>query len=134
MLHSIAKCGTTEETKLDIFDCRAISSAHANRFHGGGYENVDHYTNCELIFLDIGNIHAVSTCFNKMVEISSKPENFNSINKYGPKVEESGYMQMISGILIGANKMVNSMLVKKRNVIVHCSDGWDRTSQISTLT
>lgn len=29
--------------------------------------------------------------------------------------------------------MVKSML-KGVNVIVHCSDGWDRTSQLSSLT
>lgn len=37
-------------------------------------------------------------------------------------------------ILKGVNLALDSILYKKQNVLVHCSDGWDRTGQISGLT
>jgi len=30
--------------------------------------------------------------------------------------------------------MVDNILVKKRNILVHCSDGWARTSQLAALS
>jgi len=89
ILNEIAKCncsGDPQEAKLDIFDSRPQMNAHGNRLKGGGYENTDHYTNCTLTFCDIGNIHAVSNCFIKMIDIPNTPSNFNSIENYGPKV------------------------------------------------
>lgn len=35
---------------------------------------------------------------------------------------------MLSQILKAVNKLLVSMLVNRINVLVHCSDGWDRTS------
>ena len=35
---------------------------------------------------------------------------------------------MITRVLRAANMTVESILLKKANVIVHCSDGWDRTA------
>lgn len=42
-------------------------------------------------------------------------------------------MDYVSLILSGAKSMACSML-KGTNVIVHCSDGWDRTTQLACLT
>jgi len=41
---------------------------------------------------------------------------------------------MLQMILIGTNDVLNAMTKEPyENVLVHCSDGWDRTSQISSL-
>jgi hypothetical protein len=40
-----------------ILDARPSINAKANRANGGGYEV---YPRCELLFMDIQNIHAVS--------------------------------------------------------------------------
>lgn len=37
-------------------------------------------------------------------------------------------------ILNGVNKALNAICKLKQNVLVHCSDGWDRTGQLSGLT
>ena len=37
-------------------------------------------------------------------------------------------------ILKGVYSALKSILYDKQNVLVHCSDGWDRTGQISGLT
>jgi myotubularin-related protein 1/2 len=30
--------------------------------------------------------------------------------------------------------IVDSIIKDKRNVVIHCSDGWDRTAQLSSLS
>ena len=49
-------------------------------------------------------------------------------------VHDSGYLQFIETILLGVNSALHSILQLKQNVLVHCSDGWDRTGQLSGLT
>jgi len=41
-------------------------------------------------------------------------------------------MEYLSLILSGAKSMAKTMRDSK-NVVVHCSDGWDRTSQLAAL-
>ncbi len=41
---------------LMIYDARPKLNAMANRIHGKGTENIEIYTNCNLVFLDIENI------------------------------------------------------------------------------
>lgn len=55
--------------QLYIFDARPFINALANRVNGGGYENADHYTNVEIIFCDIDNIHAVRNSLNKVNQL-----------------------------------------------------------------
>ena len=49
------------------------------------------------------------------------------------KVEPTGYMQIMQYILASINEVLSSLIDKKHNVVVHCSDGWDRTSQMCAL-
>eukprot|EP00038_Savillea_parva_P031393 m.85997 g.85997 ORF g.85997 m.85997 type:complete len:317 (+) comp9652_c0_seq1:1810-2760(+) len=40
----------------------------------------------------------------------------------------------VKRVLDGASLIVNLMDVRGESVLIHCSDGWDRTAQLSTLT
>mmetsp|Transcript_30160 Transcript_30160/g.46074 ORF Transcript_30160/g.46074 Transcript_30160/m.46074 type:complete len:105 (-) Transcript_30160:4-318(-) len=42
-------------------------------------------------------------------------------------------MQLLSTILKSVNKILDSILKDEKNVLVHCSDGWDRTAQLCAL-
>jgi len=119
---------------LQIYDARPKLNAQGNRLKGGGFEDQRFYLNCDLTFCDIDNIHGVTKVFEKMQEIPLSPDNFASIQAYGPKVEESGYLQIISKILKASNLIVQSIVEKRQNVLIHCSDGWDRTSQLCSLS
>ena len=44
---------------LLIIDARARSVALANRVKGGGYEYSEYYTNCEIQFMNLENIHLI---------------------------------------------------------------------------
>ena len=41
---------------------------------------------------------------------------------------------MISTILKSVNMIVDSIIKDKRNVVIHCSDGWGRTAQLCSLS
>lgn len=60
--------------KLVIFDARPYLNAVANKANGGGFENVGHYENTELVFCDIDNIHAVRNSLNKLQQLCSSPK------------------------------------------------------------
>ena len=42
-------------------------------------------------------------------------------------------MQLASNILSSVNKMLEQIIIHKNNVLVHCTDGWDRTAQMAAL-
>jgi len=134
MLVEIGKTANNDKNLINnsrvvIYDARPKINAQANRYiKNGGYEDLKNYKNCDIQFCDIDNIHEVSRCFKKMYEIVSQPEMFNSSETYGPILESTGKMFMISKILKATNQIVDTMINKGVNVLVHCSDGWDRTA------
>ncbi|XP_046694621.1 myotubularin-related protein 2 isoform X4 [Silurus meridionalis] len=116
--------------KLFIFDARPSSNATANKMKGGGYESEDAYQNAELVFLDIHNIHVMRESLRKLKEVVY------------PNIEESHWLsnlkathwlEHIKVILAGAVKMAEKVECSKTSVVIHCSDGWDRTAQLSSL-
>lgn len=48
-------------------DARPKINAVANQAKGGGYEDIEHYQNTELVFLDIANIHVMRDRFVKIL-------------------------------------------------------------------
>lgn len=138
MLMEIGRTSNSSSTiinnsRIMIFDARPKLNAYGNRIKGGGFEDQRNYRNSELIFCDIDNIHEVSKCFQKMHEIAKDPQNFNQSQVYTQHVESSGYMVMISRILKAVNMVLDTLVQKRMNVLVHCSDGWDRTAQVCAL-
>ncbi|OMJ74979.1 hypothetical protein SteCoe_25972 [Stentor coeruleus] len=113
---------------LHIFDARPFVNAHAQRALGGGVENVNHYENTELHFLNIENIHCIrESWISMMVGINNA-----SNTKYLSAVEKSGWLEHLSLLLQGACGVVES-LQNGISCLIHCSDGWDRTSQLCSL-
>ena len=127
-----------------FFDCRPYFNAKANSLKGAGIDDITQYNNCkELIFGCIENIHAVRKSLKKAVEKANYGNSsFNSgkiafntnnnLKKFLSKFEESKWLEYLSDIICGANTVKNKLL-SRINVICHCSDGWDRTSQICSL-
>ena len=128
-----------------FYDCRPYINAKANALKGAGTDVKSHYLNCkELIFGNIENIHAVKKSFKKAVEkiscgmsqinngkLTFNPNNSN-FKKFLSKFEDSKWLDYLSDVLTGANVIINR-LKSRLNVICHCSDGWDRTSQVCSL-
>ncbi|XP_027625173.1 myotubularin isoform X3 [Tupaia chinensis] len=117
-------------SKLTIYDARPSVNAVANKATGGGYESDDVYHNAELFFLDIHNIHVMRESLKKVKDIVY------------PNVEESHWLSSLESthwlehiklVLTGAIQVADRVSSGKSSVLVHCSDGWDRTAQLTSL-
>ena len=139
MMSEIGKSANNAKTVINnsrvvIYDARPKLNAQANKYiKNGGFEDVKYYRNCDIIFCDIENIHEVSKCFRKMYDIIDDHKNYNTLSSFQPLIEASGYNQMISRVLKATNMAVETLMQKKMNILVHCSDGWDRTAQMCAL-
>ncbi|XP_050416998.1 myotubularin-related protein 2 isoform X2 [Patella vulgata] len=116
--------------KLYILDARPSVNAVANKAKGGGYENEDSYQNAELVFLDIHNIHVMRESLRKLKEIC-----FPTIDEahWLSNIESTHWLEHIKQILAGAVRVADKVESNKTSVLVHCSDGWDRTAQMTCL-
>ncbi|KAH9519849.1 Myotubularin- protein 2 [Bulinus truncatus] len=117
--------------KLYIMDARPSVNAVANKARGGGFESEDAYQNAELIFLDIHNIHVMRESLRKLKEVC-----FPTIDDahWLSNIEATHWLEHIKIILAGALKIADKVESNKTSVLVHCSDGWDRTAQLTSLS
>lgn len=117
--------------KMFIMDARPSANAIANKAKGGGYESEDAYQNAELVFLDIHNIHVMRESLRKLKELC-----YPNIDetKWLSGVEATYWLKHIKCILAGAVRIVDKVENHKTSVLVHCSDGWDRTAQLTALS
>ncbi|GMS87935.1 hypothetical protein PENTCL1PPCAC_10110, partial [Pristionchus entomophagus] len=123
----IVDCNTNGH-RMIIYDARPSVNATVNRAKGGGYEM--EYDRCSLKFLNIQNIHVVRDSLKKLQEaLFPRVNNKN----YLRQVEESRWLHHIQSILEGVSCIVNTVENEKCSTLVHCSDGWDRTSQLTSL-
>lgn len=115
-----------------IVDARPSTNAMANIAVGAGSENMDHYRFAKKIYLGIDNIHVMRDSLNKIVnalkntDISAAPPLIELLNR-------SSWLKHLANILQGAVLIVKTVHFKHAHVLVHCSDGWDRTSQLCAL-
>ncbi|XP_014231542.1 myotubularin-related protein 2 isoform X1 [Trichogramma pretiosum] len=116
--------------KLFIMDARPMANAVANKAKGGGYEAEDAYQNSEVVFLDIHNIHVMRESLRKLKELC-----FPTIDetRWLSGLESTMWLKHIKCIVAGAVKIVDKVETHKTSVLVHCSDGWDRTAQLTAL-
>lgn len=64
--------------KLMIYDARSYLAAYANKVKNGGFENTkDYYKDCDIVFCDIENIHAVRDALTKVYELGNNTNNLN---------------------------------------------------------
>jgi myotubularin-related protein 1/2 len=122
----------SNKQKLYIYDARPFINAYVNKFKGAGYENIDNYKdiNIELIFCGMPNIHAVRNSYQKIMNTVAYNTNYDSSIMIN--IGSSGWYDSIIILLKRSFQICNSIL-SDCNVLIHCSDGWDRTSQLSSM-
>jgi len=122
----VSSLHTHTEGGIHIIDCRSKMAAIANCAKGGGHENTDLYYRSEISFLDIDNIHKMRTSYNRMADLVGR------VLPDRQRLETTNWFNYISKILHGGDK-VAGLLESGTSVLVHCSDGWDRTTQIISI-
>uniref|UniRef100_A0A1A8RGE7 phosphatidylinositol-3,5-bisphosphate 3-phosphatase n=2 Tax=Nothobranchius rachovii TaxID=451742 RepID=A0A1A8RGE7_9TELE len=116
--------------KLLILDARSYTAAVANRAKGGGCECEEYYPNCEVMFMGMANIHAIRNSFQGLRAVCSQiPDPGNWLSA----LESTRWLQHLSVMLKAATLVSSAVEWEGRPVLIHCSDGWDRTPQIAAL-
>jgi hypothetical protein len=132
-----------------IIDARPTTNAVANVAKGAGTENMDYYKEGKKAYLGIDNIHVMRDSLNKVVEALREADAMASavsndelarlasagssfLDRHA--LRRSGWLRHISAILDGTALIIKNVHINSSHVLVHCSDGWDRTAQLSSLS
>jgi myotubularin-related protein 1/2 len=148
-------CNTANQRrKLYIADARPRKNALANGAMGGGSESSANYLQSEVIFLGIDNIHGMRDSLTKMREFldthgACSSDGSSSLLRSGGRAWVGGNVASVagaasalgdSGWLLHCHKILTSAVwiacrihLEGASVLVHCSDGWDRTAQLVSL-
>lgn len=112
--------------ELLIVDARPSKSAMANAVTGAGFMPLEHYGDCRRVYLGIENIHAVREAYLAVFEglLEGLPLRTAKL--------EGGWTKFYERIMEGV-KIIVEHLKLGLAVLVHCSDGWDRTAQQVSL-
>ena len=116
-----------------IVDARPTVNAYAMQAVGMGTENMDHYPFATKVYLNIDNIHVMRQSLEKVVDALKESD----LTPLGPSKEalaKSGWLKYISNMLDGVGIIARQIGIQHSHVVIHCSDGWDRTSQLSSLS
>lgn len=114
-----------------VVDTRPKLNAIANRAAGKGYENEDNYLNIKFQFLGIENIHVMRNSQQKMLEVCELRT--PSMSDFLEGLESSGWLKHIKAVLDAGIFIAKAVAEEGVSVLVHCSDGWDRTSQVCSV-
>lgn len=121
------------KSKLGIMDARPKANAIANKARNGGFESEDEYRMSEVLFLNIHNIHVIRDSLSKLKDMVW-PGNTVTDEKWLSVLEATGWLKHLKRILIGAAQIVERIDKRQMSIVVHCSDGWDRTAQLTAIS
>ncbi|KAL1187840.1 Phosphatidylinositol-3-phosphatase myotubularin-1 [Cardamine amara subsp. amara] len=143
-----------ERRKLYIADARPRKNALANGAMGGGSESSSNYFQSEIVFFGIDNIHAMRESFSRLRDYldmhgTTSSDGRSSFLRHGgwtwgggnlssmsasvSLLGDSGWLIHIQSVLAGAAWIAARVAMESASVLVHCSDGWDRTTQLVSL-
>jgi len=116
-----------------IVDARPTVNAYAMQAVGMGSENMDNYRFATKAYLGIDNIHVMRDSLNKVVD-ALKESDVTPLPPNREMLAKSGWLKHISNMLDGVALIARQVGLHHSHVLIHCSDGWDRTSQLSALS
>ena len=126
----LAICDTvSNDSLIHIVDCRPKLNAEANALTGKGFENVKAMKGrATLDFMNIGNIHVMRQSLSHLAEACHDPANYYDL------LSSSKWQSHLRLILSSSYHIAQHLYSQEAPVLVHCSDGWDRTSQLCSLS
>ncbi|XP_076918705.1 phosphatidylinositol-3-phosphatase myotubularin-1-like isoform X2 [Bidens hawaiensis] len=146
--------GKRERRKLYIADARPRKNALANGAMGGGSESSSNYFQSEIVFLGIDNIHAMRESLVRLRDYvdthgTKSSDGMSSFLRHGgwtwgggnltsmsasvSTLGDSAWLIHIQNVLAGSAWIAARVAIESASVLVHCSDGWDRTTQLVAL-
>lgn len=116
-----------------IVDARPTVNAYAMQAVGLGSENMEYYKGAQKAYLGIDNIHVMRKSLERVVE-AMKDSDVTPLPPNRDLLVKSGWLDHISNLLDGSHLIARTVGIMHSHVLIHCSDGWDRTSQLSALS
>lgn len=116
-----------------IVDARPTVNAIAMQAIGLGSEDMKYYPNAEKAYLGIDNIHVMRKSLDQVVE-ALKDSDMTDLPPNKQLLANSKWTKHMSNILDGTALIARTVGIMHSHVLIHCSDGWDRTSQLSALS
>lgn len=116
-----------------IVDARPTVNAYAMQAVGMGSENMDHYHFATKAYLNIANIHVMRDSLNKVIETLHDGD-ITPLPPDRERLHKSSWLKHIANILDGAGLIARQVGIHHSHVLIHCSDGWDRTGQLSAIS
>ncbi|XP_039133486.1 LOW QUALITY PROTEIN: phosphatidylinositol-3-phosphatase myotubularin-1-like [Dioscorea cayenensis subsp. rotundata] len=146
--------GEKGRRKLYIADARPKKNALANGAMGGGSESSSNYFHSEVVFFGIDNIHFMRESLARVRDYldthgTTSSDGMSSFLRNGERtwsgghlssmsasvssLGESGWLIHVQNVLAGSAWIAARVALESASVLVHCSDGWDRTTQLVSL-
>lgn len=116
-----------------IVDARPTINALAMQVAGKGSENMEYYPFAKKAYLNIANIHVMRKSLNVVID-AIKDGDISKLPPNRELLQKSGWLDHIRGVLDGSALIARQVGINHSHVLIHCSDGWDRTSQLSALS
>jgi Myotubularin-like phosphatase domain len=120
------------QPRMWIADCRPELNTRANNLTRGGTESSS-LLHARVTFLNIANIHAMREslkCVRNLVHSVNSELDFS----WSARVEDTKWLMHIRLVLSAAFQVADAVENQQTTVLVHCSDGWDRTAQLCALS
>jgi hypothetical protein len=131
----LVECARRNAGVIYLVDARPKMSAYANQAKGAGTENPANYPNSRLVFLGIENIHTVRVAHKALFDlVMGQCLSAESPPGWYAGIEKTQWMEHVHSVVRGAARVAEMLMTGKSSVVLHCSDGWDRTAQIASLT
>ena len=120
---------------ITMLDARPWVNAMANKGKGGGVENVDNYKDSDttLVYLDIDNIHVMRKSLNFLFGLIRSTERTGVVSRRELMEADLPWPTYVGRCMGGGATIVRQMHEVGRTIVVHCSDGWDRTAQLAAF-
>ncbi len=114
---------------IHVIDTRPHMNAIANKAGGKGYESEKYYENIVFAFKGIENIHKMR---GSLKHLMTTVATATSQDGFMSELNNSGWLKHVKAVMETSVAIMQCVLAGK-SVIVHCSDGWDRTAQTCSL-
>lgn len=154
---------TSPSGRLKIMDCRSQASAYGNFALGGGFEQSSNYDHVDIAFFGIENIHAMRDSYRKIHDLiqlghsvgldhrsstssssstsstcrcPSTTSNRNPSSHHPhwfSKLDNTRWLEHVKSLLVATSTCVELLDQHETSLVIHCTDGWDRTSQLLSL-
>jgi len=132
LLEMVRLCAPNS-SELVIFDARSKLAARGNKFKGFGTEDTTiDYKKCRIYFLALANIHAVKLAHDHLWQAIESPIAVSD-NTWLSTLQESQWLTLIARLIASSLKLAYHIEELGVSILVHCSDGWDRTAQLTSL-